>query len=132
MLIGLAALTLGAGCSSDPDDGGGSAEAVQLTAAGEQGRQVAEDEGCTSCHSSDGSDGVGPTWQGLAGSEVELDGGTTVIADDDYLTEAIVDPNAQLVKGFRGIMPERAIDADQVAAIVAYLNEIGADADSAG
>ncbi len=134
-MAGAASLTLFVGCSSDSGDGGGGGggdEAVQLTAAGKLGQQVAEGEGCVSCHSSDGSDGVGPTWQGLAGSQVELDGGTTVTADDEYLTESIVDPNAQLVKGFRGIMPQRSLDPDQVASIVTYLNEIGADADSAG
>lgn len=114
-------LLLGVGCGGDD----GSAPQPELSAAGEAGREVAQRNGCMSCHSVDGRDGVGPTWAGLAGSEVELEDGSVVLADEQYLTTAIVDPNAQIVKGYRGIMPERRLDPDDVAAIVTYLQELG-------
>ena len=76
----------------------------------------------------DGDDGIGPSWTGLAGSEVELDDGTVVVADEEYLTRSIVEPNAQIVKGYSGIMPVRSLDDDQVAAIVTYLQELGTSA----
>ena len=118
-----AALALGAcgGGDGDTETTTGST----LSAAAQEGQQVAEAQGCTSCHRVDGNEGVGPNWAGLAGSEVELDDGTVVVADEDYLTRSIVEPNAQIVKGFNGIMPERELDADEVAAIVAYLQELG-------
>lgn len=112
------------GCSSDE----GSSEdttAVQLSAAAQEGKAVAQEQGCNSCHRASGDGGIGPSWEGLAGSEVELEDGTTVVADEEYLTRSILEPNAQIVKGYNGIMPERALDEDQVAAIVAYLQEIG-------
>jgi len=109
----------------DGDGGSGSVPEVELSAAGIEGRGVAEDQGCTSCHQVDGDDGIGPDWSGLAGSQVELADGSTVTADDEYLTRAIVQPNAQIVKGYTGIMPERDLADDQVAAIVAYLRDIG-------
>lgn len=115
-----------AACSSDGEDGsGGSADEVELTAEGARGRDLAESNGCTSCHRIDGDDGVGPAWGGLAGSEVRLRDGGTVVADEQYLRTSIVDPNAQVVDGFNAIMPERELDPDEVDALVAYLMELG-------
>jgi cytochrome c oxidase subunit 2 len=62
---------------------------------------------CMGCHSIDGKAGVGPTWKGLAGSQVTLSDGTTVTADDAYLHTSIVEPNKQIAKGFPpGVMPQ--------------------------
>lgn len=113
------------GCGDD-DGGSGESGEVSLSPAGEEGREIAQRNGCTSCHSVDGGDGIGPTWSGLAGSEVTLDDGTAVTADEEYLRTAIVEPNAQIVEGFRGIMPERRLDPAEVDAMVTYLQELGA------
>ena len=56
----------------------------------------AEGFACVSCHSLDGTPGVGPTWQGVYGREERLTDGTTVIVDDAYIRESIYDPNAKL------------------------------------
>ncbi len=61
--------------------------------------------GCNSCHSVDGSVIVGPSWQGLFGSERVLESGQTVVADEAYLRTAIFDPNAHHVEGFPPVMP---------------------------
>lgn len=85
---------------------------------------------CLSCHSVDGSAMVGPTWQGLYGHEVELEDGTTVIADDAYLIESIKDPGAKIVKGFpAGAMPPYgAILTDEnIADIVAFIRSLAAE-----
>ena len=53
-----------------------------------------------------GSAGVGPGFKALAGSSVSLSNGQTVTADDVYLQQSIADPDAQIVKGYRGgVMP---------------------------
>lgn len=114
-----------ASCSSDDD--GATEQAVGLSPAAQEGLRVAETNGCTSCHSTGGRDGVGPSWNGLTGSEVELDDGSVVLADEEYLRRSIVEPNAQIVAGYRGIMPERSLDGAEVDAIVAYLQEIGSE-----
>ena len=64
--------------------------AQQLDAAA--GKQLAEQLGCQLCHSTNGSAGVGPTWQNLAGAQVKLADGTTVTADDAFLVRSILDP----------------------------------------
>ncbi|MBY5920256.1 cytochrome c oxidase subunit II [Ferrimonas balearica] len=69
------------------------------------GVDLAQAKGCLACHSVDGQKLVGPTWVGLAGSERTLLDGTTVIADEDYLRRAIIDPNAEVVEGYPPVMP---------------------------
>jgi cytochrome c oxidase subunit 2 len=111
-----------AACGSD---GESSAPPVELSEAGERGAQIVEDQGCTSCHTTDGSRGTGPTWKDLAGSEVELTDGT-VVADDEYLRAAIVDPRSQVVKGFANIMPvyEGQMSDDELDDVIAYLRDL--------
>jgi cytochrome c oxidase subunit 2 len=57
---------------------------------------------CAGCHSIDGSRLVGPTWLGLYGRQEELTDGTTVTADDDYIHNSIINPNAQIVATYSG------------------------------
>ncbi len=84
--------------------------------------------GCEACHSSDGSEGIGPTWQGVYLSQVTLDDGSTVIADDAYLLRAIVDPNAEVVEGYEPGQMQADLDtllsSDELRAIVAYIKTL--------
>ena len=76
--------------------------------AGPDGMQLIEDNGCLGCHSLDGSKQVGPTLKGIFGRQVtvEKDGTeSTVTSDRDYLKRAIVNPEAEIVKGFPPAMP---------------------------
>lgn len=70
-----------------------------------QGERAAAQLGCLRCHSLDGSPHLGPTWAGLYGSNVPLAQGGTVVADEAYITESIMDPMARLHLGYQAIMP---------------------------
>lgn len=88
--------------------------------------QVAQN-GCASCHSVDGTKGIGPTWARLYQSTVTLSDGTQVIADSTYLTNSIVNPNLQIVKGFSANrMPifGDSLDAKAIADIIAYIESL--------
>lgn len=90
-----------------------------------RGERLAGDRGCRSCHQARGG-GIGPGWDGLYGSTVELDDGTTVVADDAYLTRAITDPDAQRVDGYATVMPSFDDLSDaEVADLVAYIRSRG-------
>ena len=65
-----------------------------------QGKLLMVRNGCIGCHSLDGTRMTGPTWFGLYGANVELADGTTVVADDAFLAESILDPKAKEVAGF--------------------------------
>ena len=96
-----------------------------LSADAEAGRRIFLDSGCASCHGADGQGGVGPQLAGLWGTEVALDDGTTVIADEAYLRESIVEPSAKKVEGYGIAMPGNDLDDAEVASILAYIEAIG-------
>ena len=112
LTVALAACGSG-GESSSANDGGAA-----------DGREIAEDRGCMSCHRAGGG-GIGPDWEGLAGSTVTLDDGSTVVADEAYITRAITDPGAEIVDGYDVRMPDNNLDDDDVSAIVAYIQSLG-------
>ena len=92
-----------------------------------RGQIVVAQNGCDSCHSVDGTKGIGPTWARLYQSTVTLSDGTEVIADSAYLTSSIVDPNLQIVAGYSANrMPifGDSLDAKAIADIVAYIESL--------
>ncbi len=92
------------------------------------GAQLVKDYGCTACHSPDRKRLVGPGWGGLYGSQVRLADGNTVTANDAYLIESILQPNAKIVAGYEsGVMPDsfgKLLKDDEVSAIVAYIHSL--------
>jgi cytochrome oxidase Cu insertion factor (SCO1/SenC/PrrC family)/cytochrome c553 len=95
-----------------------------LSEAGARGRDISTSNGCAACHGSNGQGGAGPEWIGLADSEVELADGSTVIADDEYLTRAIGDPGAELVAGYSLRMPDNTLSDAEIADVVAYIRDL--------
>ena len=80
---------------------------------------------CSACHSIDGSAGQGPTWKGLFGSQVGLADGTTVTADEAYIKESILQPQAKIVSGFETVlMPTFQFTDQQIADIIAYMKTL--------
>ena len=72
----------------------------------EQGKALFQSKICFTCHSTDGTRLVGPTFKGLLGRTEELDDGTTITVDDGYIRESIADPNAKAVVTYpKGAMP---------------------------
>lgn len=96
-----------------------------------RGRRVAAQKGCLQCHSIGGDTHLGPTWVGLYGAEVPLRDGTTVIADEAYLTESMMDPLARVVAGFDPIMPTYfgRLAPDETAALVEYIRSLAREPD---
>lgn len=91
------------------------------------GEMLATDNGCIGCHSSGHNRLVGPGWGGLYGSDRSLDGGETITADDAYLVESILSPNARIIAGYTaGIMPayDGILKTDEVDALVAYIRSL--------
>ena len=94
-----------------------------LAAAGEK---LAAEHGCLRCHTVDGTPHLGPTWKGMYGSQVTLGDGRTVIADEAYLTESMMDPLAKLHAGFPPIMPSYLgqLSGPEAAAIVEFIRSL--------
>ena len=69
------------------------------------GALLYESRGCATCHSLDGMRGQGPSFKGIFAHPVELAAGKSVVVDENYIRESILDPQAKVVKGFEPIMP---------------------------
>ena len=93
---------------------------------GEKGKTLTETYGCLGCHSADGSVRVGPSFKGLFGRQVELEGGGKVAADEAYLRESVYRPQAKIVKGFPAIMPvfQGKIQEEDISAIIVYIKTL--------
>lgn len=115
----VASAGLSAACS-----GGEESSGPPLTGPAAEGQQLFKSNGCAACHSVDGSKGVGPTMKGLAGSQVALEDGSTVTADDAYLRESILQPSAKRVAGYSAAMPARDLSPSEVDALVAYIDAL--------
>jgi cytochrome c oxidase subunit 2 len=90
------------------------------------GARLFSSMGCTTCH------GVqAPTLAGLYMTKVDLAGGGTVIADDDYLRESILDSGAKIVKGYTAIMPSYRgqITEEQLFDLISYIKSLQYPAD---
>lgn len=66
----------------------------------QKGERLFAELGCRSCHTTDGTPGACPTLAGLYGAEVRLVGGRTVEADESYVRESIVNPDAKVVEEY--------------------------------
>ena len=87
-----------------------------------------EEYGCTECHSLDGSEGIGPTWWRLYGSEVRLSDGRTVLVDLVYLRRAIFQTEKEVVEGYQSVMPRdyaRRLPEQHVSDIMVFIKSFG-------
>ncbi len=125
-LVALVALVVLVSCGGD---GASSVDPGELGPEASAGQALVEAHGCLSCHSTDGASGIGPTWRGMAGEQVELADGRRVLADADYLLEAILDPDAEVVAGFpEGLMsaaiPPGSLSESEALSIVTFLETL--------
>lgn len=106
--------------------------AMKQQSMAEAGRAVFERMACASCHApSETADGKPPqrggSLNGLYGSLVKLKSGQTVSADEDYIRESIMRPDAKIVEGYWPIMPsyEGQLSEEQVLQLIAYIKTLG-------
>jgi cytochrome c oxidase subunit 2 len=90
------------------------------------GQQMFESLGCASCHGANAEGGRGPALLGLFGSNVVLSNGPALKADEAYLRESILNPQAKIVTGFGPIMPsfQGQVSEEQLLQLVAYVKSL--------
>ncbi len=90
------------------------------------GERLFQQLGCGTCHQSL-STAQGPSLQGLFGRSVKLQSGQTVVADEPYIRESILNPHARIVDGYQPIMPtyQGQLTEDALHQIMAYLKTLG-------
>lgn len=104
--------------AQEPAPGGGAATS---------GEELFAALACNTCHH-EGSRSRGPDLAGVFGSEVRLTGGATVVADEDYLRESILNPQAKVVEGYQPLMPtfQGQVNEDQLLQLIQYIKTLGA------
>jgi cytochrome c oxidase subunit II len=92
------------------------------------GEALFNQRGCAACHALQPS-AMGPSLRGVFGSRVKLQSGQTVIADEAYIRESILNPKAKIVAGYQPIMPtfQGQIGEEQLHQIIAYIKSLGSE-----
>jgi cytochrome c oxidase subunit 2 len=84
---------------------------------------------CQGCHLANAGQGTqraprAPNLEGLYGREIPLKGGATVVADEQYIRESIVNPRAKVHEGWEPIMPgnyDSQVSEEDLRELVAYI-----------
>ena len=87
---------------------------------------------CISCHSAD-EHARAPVLEELYGRPVHLRDGRTVIADEDYIRESILDPGAKIVAGWENIMPtfKGQVSEEEIIELIAFIKSLRPGRDAA-
>jgi cytochrome c oxidase subunit II len=92
----------------------------------DQGQKQFQQLGCATCHLLD-QQGRCPNLRGLYNKPVQLNNGQTVIADDAYIRESILTPNAKIVNGFEpDVMPvfKGQVSEEGVIQLIAFIKSL--------
>jgi cytochrome c oxidase subunit 2 len=89
------------------------------------GQKLYSELACNTCHLPDGK-GRGPSYNGVYLSQVKLADGSTVLADDNYIRESILQPNAKIVAGYVPAMPsfQGLVTEEQIVDLTAYIKSL--------
>jgi cytochrome c oxidase subunit 2 len=101
-----------------------STDGAQPTMAG-RGAHLFEQFGCVSCHGI--KPGVSaPALSGIFGKLVTLSDGSSVLADENYIRESILNPKAKIVQGYQGVMPSYAglANEEQILDLISYVKSL--------
>jgi cytochrome c oxidase subunit 2 len=100
---------------------GGAAEGTLA----ERGAKLFNQLACVTCHAA-GSGQRGPVLNGLIGSTVPLASGESVVADNAYVRESILNPTAKVVAGFPPIMPtfQGQVTEEQILELTEFIKSL--------
>jgi|ERR1700726_3793383 len=88
------------------------------------GYRLLDAKDCLTCHSVDGSDGIGPSFKGLYGQSQKLADGSSVKVTDKFVREKILKPDANVIAGFDPVMPKTEITDEEIEEITEYLQTL--------
>jgi cytochrome c oxidase subunit 2 len=80
---------------------------------------------CNTCHRPDTTARAPMLW-GLFGKTVALHDGQTVVADETYIRESIVNPAAKIVSGYQPIMPtyRGQLSEEEIIQLIRYIQSM--------
>ena len=89
------------------------------------GEKLFVERACSTCHVADGT-GRGPSLNGLYGAKVLLADGSSITANEAYIRESILQPNAKIVARYAPSMPtyQGQLTEEQILALIAYVKSL--------
>jgi cytochrome c oxidase subunit 2 len=89
------------------------------------GARLFSDLSCNTCHRPD-TQARGPLLDGIYGKTVKLQDGSSAVADEAYLRQAILNPSARITAGFQPIMPsyQGVVTEDGVVQLIEYMKTL--------
>jgi len=102
-------------------------EVPSVTAAGSRNEPAFLRFGCDECHTG-GDEQTGARLTGLFGATVQLADGNTVTADESYIRESILQPNAKIVAGYTqpSLMPsfQGQVSETEMIELIEYIKSL--------
>ena len=96
--------------------------AGELSDTASRGKELVSRLGCVSCHTE--TDGIGPSWSGIWGTDRKLADGSSVTFDRAYVTRSLSEPGSQMLNGYLEVMPSFSVSSTELDEIIAYLEEL--------
>ena len=93
----------------------------------EAGKLLYQRHGCSQCHSIDAAAaGNGPTFKGIFGQTHVMADGSSVLVDENYIRESILEPQAKIRAGFQPIMStyQGQLSDDDIANLIALIKSL--------
>ena len=91
----------------------------------QRGAKLFNDLACSTCHLDSGQ-GRGPTLADIVGTTVALQDGSSVVVDEAYLRESILNSQDKVVKGFQPLMPtfQGLVSEENLVALIEHVKSL--------
>jgi cytochrome c oxidase subunit 2 len=103
----------------------GGSTAQPMTASG---AELFQSLACSTCHRVDGDARLaqGPNLVGVFGHQQKLVDGRTIVADEAYIRESILNPQAKIVAGWPPVMPtyQGQVTEEQLNELISYVRSL--------
>ena len=98
----------------------------------QRGERLFQDLACNTCHL-DSGEGRGPSLHNIVGTTIDLEDGSTTVADEAYLRESILNSQAKVVRGYQPLMPvfQGLVSEDNLVSLVEYVKSLSPTATAA-
>ncbi len=92
----------------------------------EYGQVLFKSKACNTCHKVDGVAHTGPALNGIMGISHKFTDGTSIVVDENYIRESVLNPQTKIVEGFQPVMPtfQGILSEKQIDALIAYLKSL--------
>ena len=97
----------------------------------EGGKILYTRRGCVQCHSvvENAAPMTGPTFYGSFGTSQTLADGSSIIVDENYIRESILEPQAKVRAGYKPVMPtyQGQLKNEEIDALIAFIKSLSGE-----